>query len=510
MSDTFFWHDYETWGSNPFRDRACQFAGVRTDLDFNVIDQPLVQFCRPANDFLPSPEACLVTGITPQKANLEGVPEAEFIALIHAQMAEPGTCTVGYNNIRFDDEITRHTLYRNFFDPYAREWQQGNSRWDLIDVVRLAYALRPEGIEWPMVEDEQTKDNVVSFRLELLTKANGISHTAAHDAMSDVYATIAIAKLLKEKQPRLFDYAFQHRSKQSLRLLVDIDNCKPLFHVSSKYPAKLGCCAVVVPLAPHPVNPNGVIVVDLRVDPSDWINLSAEELKGRIFVATDVLQEQGIERVPLKVVHLNKCPVLVETNILKSIDPARLQKFQLNGDQLRQHLQIIRSTLNESGAGLADKIAEVFRPEERVAIDGEDSATSESGPGPGPESTPDPDLMLYSGGFFSRADRQKMDFLRQQSPDTLAEVALDFDDPRIPEMLFRYRARNYPDSLHEAELERWERYRYLCLTTHEAEHNFNTYFAALKKLAEEFADNKSKMAVLEDLHIYGESIIPFI
>ncbi len=75
--------------------------------------------------------------------------EAEFIARIHAELAHPGTCGVGYNSIRFDDEFTRYTLYRNFYDPYAREWQNGCSRWDIIDMLRLTRALRRRGSSGP-------------------------------------------------------------------------------------------------------------------------------------------------------------------------------------------------------------------------------------------------------------------------------------------------------------------------------------------------------------------------
>jgi exodeoxyribonuclease-1 len=56
---------------------------------------------------------------------------------------------VGYNSLRFDDEVTRNTLYRNLYSPYDREWQNGNSRWDIIDMVRACHDLRPEGIVWP-------------------------------------------------------------------------------------------------------------------------------------------------------------------------------------------------------------------------------------------------------------------------------------------------------------------------------------------------------------------------
>ncbi len=243
---TFYWHDYETWGTDPSVDRPAQFAGVRTDEDLNIIGEPLRLFCRPAPDILPQPEACLITGIAPQKALNEGVPEAEFIARIYREFTEPGTCSVGYNSLRFDDEVTRYTLYRNFYDPYEREWANGNSRWDIIDMVRLCYALRPNGIEWPVV------DGKVSFRLELLTAANGIRHEAAHDAYSDVEATIALARLVKARQPALYDYVLQHKHKNKLAGLIDLLNRKPLLHISSRFSADTGCAALVMPLAMLP------------------------------------------------------------------------------------------------------------------------------------------------------------------------------------------------------------------------------------------------------------------
>jgi exodeoxyribonuclease-1 len=162
---SFYWHDYETFGADPSRDRPVQFAGLRTDAELNVVGESLVIYSRPADDYLPHPQACLVTGISPQLALQQGVPEAEFIRQIHEELALPGTCGVGYNSLRFDDEVTRYTLYRNFYDPYAREWQNGNSRWDIIDMVRATCALRPEGIEWPLRED-----GLPSFRLEDLTQ----------------------------------------------------------------------------------------------------------------------------------------------------------------------------------------------------------------------------------------------------------------------------------------------------------------------------------------------------
>ncbi|MET0090971.1 MAG: exodeoxyribonuclease I [Candidatus Thiodiazotropha sp.] len=431
MTFTFYWHDYETWGADPRRDRACQFAGVRTDQDFNILGDPLVIYNRPADDMLPQPEACMITGITPEKALREGVIEAEFIRLIHRELAHPGTCGVGYNSLRFDDEVTRNTLYRNFYDPYAREWQNGGSRWDIIDMVRLTHALRPEGIEWP--RDEQ---GITRFRLEALSAANGIEHSSAHDALSDVHATIGLARLIKRRQPKLYDFLLSSRAKQVVAERLNLQQREPVLHVSSMYPAAQGCIAMVMPLIRHPANPNGVIVYDLRQDPEAFFDLSTEQLQTCLFTPAAELPE-GTSRLPVKTVHINKCPVVVPMNTLTG-DAA--ERWRINVAQSRR----FRGRLLEQ-PDFMRRVEEVHRGSEF-------------------EPVTDPDLAIYAGGFFSRDDRQRMDQIVRCNPQELAEFPQIFDDPRLPEMLFRYRARNWPETLSGSEREHWEEYRLTRLT----------------------------------------------
>ena len=243
---TFLWHDYETSGADPRRDRPCQFAALRTNAALELIGEPIELFCAPAPDVLPHPQAALITGITPQQLQRDGVPEAVFAAHVHEAMATPGTCAVGYNSLRFDDEFSRNLFYRNFYEPYAREWENGNSRWDLIDLVRMTYALRPQGIEWPRRED-----GTPSFRLEDLARANHLQQERAHDALSDVHALIGLARLLRARQPKLFDFYFALRRKQRAFELLDVARHTPVLHVSSRIPSSRGCLAIVVPLAVH-------------------------------------------------------------------------------------------------------------------------------------------------------------------------------------------------------------------------------------------------------------------
>jgi len=427
MANSIYWYDYETFGIDPRHDRLAQFAGLRTDEELNVIGDPLVMYCKPADDMLPDPVACMITGITPQKALAEGLIEAEFIAAIHQEFSRPNTCVAGYNNIRFDDEFTRHTLYRNFYNAYSHEWQHGNSRWDIIDMVRLTRALRPDGIEWP-VDDNGKASN----RLELLTKVNNISHEAAHDAMSDVYATIAIARLIREKQPRLYDYVYTHRRKDAVSKLFNLRTHEALLHVSAKYSMARNSIAMVMPICQHPVNKNGVIVYDLSIEPEQFIMSDVDEIAGSIFTPANELPE-GVSRIPLKTVHINKCPVVVP---LKTMDEASAKRLDIDVNQNLAY----RDTLLQHIDSLEHKTRQVFNQQDYPAVS-------------------DPDAQLYSGGFFSNSDYSRMQRIQQSTAGELAKLDLNFDDNRIPEMLLRYRARNYPETLSSNERQQWDEYR---------------------------------------------------
>jgi len=476
VKGSFYWHDYETTGTDPARDRPLQFAGLRTDAELNVIGKPLVLFCRPARDVLPHPEACLVTGITPQRALREGVPECEFIARVHAELSSPGTCGVGYNSIRFDDEFTRYTLYRNFYDPYAREWQGGNSRWDIIDMVRLTRALRPEGIEWPVGEDGQP-----SFRLELLTAANGISHAAAHDALSDVEATIAMARLIRERQPRLFDYALSLRSKQVVLEHLDLPGMRPVLHVSGMFGAARDNIALVAPVARHPANKNEIICFDLSADPAPLAELSADALRERLFARAADLPE-GAARPALKSVHINRAPVLVTPKLL---DPATAERLGIDVARCRAHRQQLQAM-----TGLAEKLAQVYAGRELPALT-------------------DPDRMLYSGGFFSDADRRSCERVRAAGPEALRDESFVFEDARLPEMLFRYRARNFPESLNDGELAQWEEYRFARLTDPAADAGItmDSFHATIEQLLEQPSLGADKREILQQLLEYGDTLL---
>ena len=479
--DSIVWYDYETFGAQPSWDRPAQFAAIRTDHELNEIEPPVELFCRQADDYLPNPEALLITGITPQDCQTKGIPEVEFIDGINRLMSVPGTCTAGYNSIRFDDEFTRNLLYRNFFDPYAREWQGGNSRWDLLDAIRCAYALRPDGIHWPTNDEGK-----VSFKLEHLTAANGLDHGRAHDAVADVRATIALAKLLKTAQPRLYQFLFEHRSKANLINLVQPDQLKPLIHISGMYKVERGCLAVIVPLCWHPTNRNSVIAFDLAQDPSELAELSVEQIQQRLFSKSADLAQLNLERLAIKEIHLNKSPVIAPANTLT---PDRAEHWSVDGNTLRQSLAWLKQDPQRLQQ-IIDKLQQVFQPRAF-------------------EQDKDVDGQLYNG-FFSSHDKQLMAEIQQKEPWDLVAWPADFEDPRGEELLFRYRARNFPETLEDHERQRWENFRSqrLIAETPQPWLTFNEFAHLLQRTAEAVAGDPVKLQWLHELQLYAESIYP--
>ncbi len=426
MPESLYWYDFETTGTDPVVDRPLQFAGIRTDLELREIAEPQNFFCRPGNDCLPNPDAMLVTGIRMSAVRESGLSERAFADRVLKDFSQPQTCVVGFNSIRFDDEFTRQMLYRNLHDPYAREWRSGNSRWDVIDLFRAAYALRPDGFHWPRHDNDAP-----SFRLEHLARANGLDYLDAHDALADVRATIEVTRRLREAQPRLYEFMFNLRDKHFVRQQLYPLGKKPVVHVSARFPAIRGCTAIVLPLCQHPTNNNGIVAFDLTQPPDDLIAVGPGELARLVFSPAAELAE-GETRLALKVIHVNRSPFVAPLNSLDESAQVRLGLDRVEAEQRAERLM--------KTPGLVEKIHEAFTANHFEAHE-------------------DPDFQLYQGGFFSESDRSVMNELQSSPPETLARFADRFQDDRLEELLFRYRARNHPDTLDDEELNRWQQFR---------------------------------------------------
>ncbi|HOV96158.1 MAG TPA: exodeoxyribonuclease I [Thermomonas sp.] len=473
MSASFLFYDLETFGADPRRSRIAQFAAIRTDATLQQIEDPISFFVQPANDLLPSPIATLITGITPQAALRDGVNEAAAFARIVDEMGRAETCSAGYNSLRFDDEFVRYGLYRNFHDPYEREWRGGNSRWDLLDALRLMHALRPDGIHWRQRDD----GNGTSFKLEHLAEDNGLREGLAHEALSDVRALIGLARLFRQHQPKLWDYALRLRDKRFAASLLDVVAMTPLLHISQRYPAARLCAAPVLPLAQHPSIPSRFIVFDLEAAPDALLQLDADAIAERLYIRQADLPE-GETRIPLKEIHTNKCPALVRWEHLRDADFARLH---IHPDTILQRAEQVRA----HAPAIAEKVRQVFaRDRSNTAVDA--------------------DAALY-GGFIGDTDKKICAQVRGTPPHLLANAQYAFRDPRLAALLLRYRARNWPDSLLPAESEQWDAYRRqrLCTDAGWSELTFDQYFAHISELRTAHASDGNVQVLLDHLEDWG-------
>jgi exodeoxyribonuclease I len=469
MSQTYFFYDLETSGLNPRQDRIMQFAGIRTNEKLQPIGEPYNILVKLNDDTLPSPDALMVTGITPQETQADGYTEAEFARLLRDEIFTPDTVTIGFNNIRFDDEFIRALFWRTFNDPYEWAWRDGRSRWDLLDVVRMTRALRPEDIEWPVVDGKEVN------KLELITKQNGIDHFKAHDALSDVEALIAVTKLIKDKQPHLYDYLFAMRDKKKVQELVNLDDKKPFVYVSGQYEMEYHKATVAFPLTS---GRNGNIVVyDLRYDPSPFLNLSQNELSKLLYASWEERQAEGFQKVPVKELQYNRAPAVAQLGVLEREDGwARLG---LDEEMITKHRNLLLKT-----PAFAENVRSLY----------------ESRPEYPKES--DPEAQLYDG-FVADVDKLRIDKVRQASGTELADMHPEFVDERLAPLLLHYKARNYPVSLAEDEIVAWETWRATRI-----QKQLPSFIQRLQELAKTHAGDDAKEYILQELQLWAESIVP--
>ena len=470
MAQTFFFYDLETSGLNPRQDRIMQFAGQRTDMNLEPIGDPYNLLVTLNDDTLPSPDALMVTGITPQKTVEEGYSEAQFARMLSEEIFTPETVAVGFNNIRFDDEFIRHLLWRNFHDPYEWSWKDGRSRWDLLDVVRLTRALRPEGISWPL-DDKGEPSN----RLELITSANGIAHENAHDALADVTALIAVTKLIKQKQPQLYNYLLKMRDKKVVQQLVNMDDKRPFVYASGRYDKEFAKTTVAFPLTTS--RNGGVVVYDLRYDPTPFVELSTEELSKKIFASWEEHQAEDFVKLPVKELQYNRCPAVAPLGVLEQGDG--WQKISLDLKTVQKHQNIL---LNHPD--FAEKLRTIF--ENKPAF----------------KKLPDPEAQLYDG-FLNDRDRIRVEAVRNADERELADFHPEFQDERLAPLLLHYKARNFPRSLSEDDLAQWEAWRAQHLQA-----QLPGFMASLQRLAPTATDEQQ--FILQELQLWAESVLPVI
>lgn len=455
-----------------------QFAGQRTDMKLKPIGEPVNILIKLAPDILPSPEAILITGITPQQTQAEGITEAEFLKIFYDEIVKPGTIFIGFNSIRFDDEFMRFLHWRNFYDAYEWHWADSCSRWDLLDVVRMTRALRPDGIEWPFAPDGKPAN-----RLEFLTKVNKLDHYQAHDALSDVHATIAVAQLISNKQNDLFEYLLGMRDKKKTGELVQ--SGQPFVYTSGKYPSENLHTTVAVKLADHPQS-GCDLVYDLRHDPAPFLEMSVDEL----VEAWRYTKDPEAVRLPVKTIKYNRCPAIAPLGVVK--DPATQERIHLNLDAVTKNL----SLLKKHKADFAQKVQAALQK-----LESERTTQTNLVPD---ETTVDG--QLYED-FIGDADKQTMRAVRVATPDELNSLVDEFKDERLKQLLPLYKARNYPSSLTDEERAMWEAFIKRRLFDGGNSSRLAKYFARLGELAEGKITPEQQF-LLEELQLYGQSLVP--
>lgn len=475
MTDSFFFYDLETTGVSPREARIVQFAGQRTDLDLQPMDEPFNLMLRLSDDILPDPDAVLVTGITPQQSREEGITEAEFLEIFNSQIAKPGTVFVGYNTVRFDDEFMRYMLYRNFYDPYEWQWKDGRSRWDLLDVVRLTRALRPDGIRWPFASDGSPTN-----RLELLTQINDLDHDNAHDALNDVQATISLARLLHSKQPKLFEYLFKMRDKNAVKRLIEVN--EPFVYASGKYSGEHEKTTVVQRIGDVPKD-GGVLVYDLRFNPAPFIDMSPEDL-AKIW---QWQKDPDAVRLPVKTLKFNRCPAVAPLAVL---DP---------DSQERLHIQLADIAKNRKALAEATHWPQRLYKALEIITNARQERLIES-----PQTA---DNALYDS-FLKDADKHLFVGIHRCLPERLSDFAAKLQDKRLIELLPLYKARNFPKSLNENERALWDKFVSDRLFLGGDSSRLAKYLARINELQALPTTTKKQQYLLEDLRLYGESIVP--
>lgn len=483
MAGSFFFYDLETTGINPREGRIMQFAGQRTDMELQPVGKPVNLLIKLTPEVVPEPDAIMVTGITPQSTLADGVTEAEFLQIFYDEVVQAGTIFLGFNTVRFDDEFMRFLHYRNFYDPYEWQWTDACSRWDLLDVVRMTRALRPDGITWPF-----TAEGYPTNRLELLTKLNGLDHTHAHDALNDVWATIAVAKLIRGKQPKLFDYLLSIRRKKDV---VSIVKTGQVFTYScGKYPKETLHTTAAVLLAENPgeANRDSFMVYDLRHDPTPFLDMSVDQL----IDAWQWSREPDKLRLPVKTLKANHCPA-VTPGFPK--DAVTQQRLQLTTETITRNLRL----LNKHKPALVAKLLLAV-----TKMDAERDSKYRVEP-------KDCDSQLYDS-LPSQADKPVAAAIRDSPPADIMQYADKLRDARLKQLLPRYKARNYPKSLSEEERQTWDNFVRQRLVGGGAnparDSQLAKFFKRIDEIAQRSGLTTDQQYALEELHLYGESIMP--
>jgi exodeoxyribonuclease-1 len=400
---SYVFYDTETTGIDTAFDQILQFAAIKTDADLNELDRFEIR-CRLMPHIVPAPGAMKVTGVTvSQLHDTAHCTHYDMVRKIRAKMLEWSPAVIlGYNSIDYDENILRQAFYKTLHPPYLTN-TNGNCRGDVLRMVRSASILEPDAIVIPV--DAKGKN---IFKLDKVAPANGFDHSAAHDALADVEATIHLCRLLMSKAPAVWSTGMRFSQKASV---IDYVSSERVF-CWCEFFGGAPHSWLVTPIGQNPQNSGEYYVFDLQFDPDTLAALSDEKL------ATALTRSPK----PVRRLKCNAAPMLAAIEDAPAITVA----LALSSDELERRADVL-----EQNDGLRARLI----------------AALEAGREPF-ETSPHVEKQIYDG-FWPRSDDVLMETFHTVPWEQRLAIADSFQDKRLKTLALHLIHIERPDLLNQ-------------------------------------------------------------
>jgi exodeoxyribonuclease-1 len=413
MQQTYLFYDLETTGRSKCFDQILQFAAIRTDLNLNELERHQIQV-KLNCDVIPDPEAILIHHI-PVTDMLQGVAEIEAMTQIHALLNTPGTLSGGYNTLKFDDEFLRFSFHRNLLPPYTHQWANQCGRFDLYPLAQLYYLYHHECLNWPT-----TAEGKITLKLERLSQANQLATGAAHQAITDVEATVALARIF-------------FKNKEMWRYVMDFFDKAAELKRRAKIPDFLETAQEKYPIA---------LLVG-AAGSSDFFQYPALSLGQHLHYKNQTLWL----RLDKKELATSTLDTFTQTTWVSHQKPGETFLLPFTG-RFKKHLSPERTLITEQNlqwlsdnAPLLSEIQMHYRDYKYPEIPNLDVQAD-----------------LYTAGFLSREEERLCAQFHVVPPEKKALIAEQFPTARLQEITTRILGRHYPQHLSPTLREKWQGY----------------------------------------------------
>lgn len=451
---TYLFYDLETTGLNKSFDQALHFAAIRTDLQFNEINRYELKI-KLNPDVIPSPYAMLTHHMRLSDI-ANGISEYEAAKQIHQWVNEPGTISLGYNTLSFDDEFLRFTFYRNLLPPYTHQFANRCSRMDIYPMTLLYYLFKNNALKWPV------KEGKISLKLEELNNINQFVTGRAHHAMVDVEATLALAKVFAEDR-EMWNYICGYFNKKTDQERLQKLGDDTALMVYGKLGYDRQYQSIVLSLGNHYHYNNQLLW--LRLDDKDFSLEPKESVVQNSFVLQKKLGEPGFI-LPLR------------ERYLQQVKPEVLNLAEKNKQWLSDNTDIFKLIREHYRSFQYPQVADI-----------------------------DIDAGLYVNGFWSPQEEFFCKKFSHAKPEEKSKLIDKITNPRLYALALRILGRNYPGVLTDQQTEEFESYlqstkdasKNICDFKGEKRLNAQTAVSQIKELREIHSHDAEKMELLAEL-----------